>query len=336
MTGAAGTLARVGSRGGWGVLALRVAITGTVLVALGVWLPIAILVDAILSVPRALWLGVLSAFALGHAISAGKWRLLLRSAGAEVSLKDAFRAHAAGLFANLCLPSLVGGDVVRAGIVVSRAGRPEAVALAGIADRMIDTAALIVLAGTGATLAPQFIDGAGRSVLVVAGGVLLVVAGLGYWVLLRLRPRRLPERLRPLLMKLQTAIRTLAAHPRLALGVFVLSVGIQGGFVSLNIALGRAIGIDVPPAMWLLAWPLAKLVALVPISLGGIGVREVALATLLLPAGVPAALAVGQSLVWETLLISLGALAGTTALWMGRRDARQRANGAARANGEAL
>ena len=38
-------------------------------------------------------------------------------------------------------------------------------------------------------------------------------------------------------------------------------------------------------AVWLLAWPLAKLIALAPVSLGGIGVREVALATLLLPCG---------------------------------------------------
>lgn len=39
-----------------------------------------------------------------------------------------------------------------------------------------------------------------------------------------------------------------------------------------------AIGLEVSTSAWLLAWPLAKIVALVPASLGGIGVREVALA----------------------------------------------------------
>ncbi|MFQ5697628.1 MAG: YbhN family protein [Myxococcota bacterium] len=329
MSDAAGEPGIAGARRRWGVFALRLAVTAGVLAALGLWLPIAALRDAILSVPPLLWLGALGAFAGGHAIAAQKWRLLLRSTGAEARIRDAFRAHAAGLFANLCLPSLVGGDVVRAGIVIARAGRPEAVALAGVADRVIDTAALIVLACTGAALAPERIDGAGGSVLALAGGSILVAAGAGPWLLLRVRPGHAPERLRPLLAKLQTAVRTLIGRPAVAVGVFVLSLAVQGGFVALNLVLGREMGIEVAPTVWLLVWPLAKLVALVPISLGGIGVREAALATLLLPAGVPAELAVGQSLVWETLLVSLGALAGSAALWLGRRDARQRAAGAA-------
>ena len=63
-------------------------------------------------------------------------------------------------------------------------------------------------------------------------------------------------------------------------------------------------------SVWFLAWPLAKLVALVPVSLGGIGVREAALAVFLTPFGVDAALAVAQSLTWEAVLIFSGMISG--------------------------
>ena len=72
----------------------------------------------------------------------------------------------------------------------------------------------------------------------------------------------------------------------------------------------------------LLAFSLAKVVALLPISLGGIGLREVALATFLAPFGVPAALAVAQSLVWESILVVVGSAAGGSVLALSWRDRR--------------
>jgi len=59
-----------------------------------------------------LWLASLVLFLCGHAASAAKWRILI---GNGISYRQAFRAHLAGLAANLALPSVAGGDVVRAG-----------------------------------------------------------------------------------------------------------------------------------------------------------------------------------------------------------------------------
>jgi hypothetical protein len=61
--------------------------------------------------------------------------------------------------------------------------------------------------------------------------------------------------------------------------------------------------------LWFLIWPLAKLSALLPISLGGIGVREVALAVLLGRVAIPAIDSVALGLLWNSLLIS-GSLFG--------------------------
>ena len=42
--------------------------------------------------------------------------MLLGASGVLPGYLESMRAHFAGLFANLCLPSLVGGDLVRAGL----------------------------------------------------------------------------------------------------------------------------------------------------------------------------------------------------------------------------
>jgi uncharacterized membrane protein YbhN (UPF0104 family) len=69
------------------------------------------------------------------------------------------------------------------------------------------------------------------------------------------------------------------------------------------------------------AYPLAKLVALAPLTQGGIGVREAALAVLLVPFGAAPVRTVAAGLVWETVVITAGLLAGAGAFWTMRPGA---------------
>ena len=96
---------------------------------------------------------------------------------------------------------------------------------------------------------------------------------------------------------------------------------IQSSFVLLNAWLGGHIGVKVPLGVWFLVWPLAKVASLMPISLGGLAVREASLAGLLAPFGVPLALGVLTSLLWQTVLIAGGLTGGLVWLLLGRRRA---------------
>jgi uncharacterized membrane protein YbhN (UPF0104 family) len=96
--------------------------------------------------------------------------------------------------------------------------------------------------------------------------------------------------------------------------VVALSLTIQTTFILLNAWLGRAVGVDVPLAVWFVAWPAAKLAGLLPVSLGGLGVRDATLGAALTPFGIPMATGVAVSLLWQTVLIAGGLLAG--GIWM--------------------
>jgi len=296
---------------------MRAAVSGALIAALLTWLSTTRILDEIERIPWATWLAVVTLFLLGHAVSSMKWRMLVQSAGAPIGRLAALRAHAAGLFSNLCLPSIVGGDVVRAGLAVRSAGRLEAVALGSLADRLIDTAALVGIAGFAAIWHPGLARGRAATVLVSVALLLSlgVVTGLA---LARMVPaERLPGRLKKVATRVREALDALLAAPSRAAAALGISLLVQGGFLGLNIVLARSIGIELQAAAWMLAWPLAKLVALIPVSLGGIGVREVALAAFLTPFGVEATLAVAQSLAWEAVLVMAGLLSGACALAFG-------------------
>lgn len=275
--------------------------------------------EAVARLPAAVWFPVLGLFLLGHAAGIMKWRLMVNAGRARLGRVDAARCYSAGLFANLCLPSIVGGDVLRATLAARATRRPEAVVLGGIADRIIDVAALGVLVVTGGFLARDALPGWSGALLtgVLVLGVL--VAAVTLPIVVRRPLARWPARFRRRAGRTLAGLRRLARNPLLALTAALVALAMQAGFVLLNAWIGRSIGIDVPLIVWFLVWPLAKIAGLLPVSLGGLGVRDATLGALLAPAGVPVAYGVVASLIWQTVVIAGGLIAGATWWVLGRR-----------------
>jgi uncharacterized membrane protein YbhN (UPF0104 family) len=289
---------------------LRLALSLIVLGLLLAWVPLGELWDAARRVSPLLWLGCLAAFVAGHAVGAFKWSLLIGVGGHPLGYPTVLRFHFAGLFSNLLLPSVAGGDIVRAGLAMRTSESRAAVVVGSVIDRVIDTAALGLLLLVGALLSRAALDERDALVLLAFVG-LLVAGGVGGVIALFVPlPAFVPARLREARTKVRDALVVLARRPGRAAVAFVLALGMQSLFVALNAALGSACGIDLPLGVWFFAWPLAKIAAMVPISLAGIGVREAALAGVLSRFAVPGAHAVAVGLLWETVLVAGGAFGG--------------------------
>jgi uncharacterized membrane protein YbhN (UPF0104 family) len=299
--------------------ALRVLVTVSVLTVLLLLLPLNELWGAFRRLSLLVWLGVVVGFLTGHAIGIMKWRRILRAGRAPLSVRDGARCYSAGLFANLCLPSIVGGDVLRAVLAGRATGRPEAVTIGSVGDRLCDVLALAGIATVGAVLARAALPGWGPKVI----GALAVVGFIGAALFVPLALRRpldaWPRKIRRQVGRTLVALRRLARAPGIALSVIGLSLAIQTTFILLNAWLGRSLGVEVPLAVWFFAWPVAKVAGLLPVSLGGLGVRDATLGAALIPFGVPMTSGVAVSLVWETVLIVGGLLAGGTWVLLSRR-----------------
>ncbi len=303
----------------WRGALVRVGGSTAILGALFYFLPLGELWPAMQRVPAALWLGVFGAYLSLHVMAVVKWRLMVNLAEADLDFLRAAHCYFAGLFGNVFLPSIVGGDVVRAGLGL-RFGRNKAGLLLGsLIDRMLDVAALAAVAGAGALLLPGALDERSRGVFWAVAAVSalggMAAAALGVFVLRRrIRSWKLRRRLVPL----RRAARSMARRPLSVAAALTLALIIQGGFAVLMAVLAAACGLHLPLRIWIFAYPLAKLSAFAPLTQGGIGVREAVLVALLRPFGVSAALTLAAGLVWETIVIAGGLIGGSIALLTGR------------------
>jgi uncharacterized membrane protein YbhN (UPF0104 family) len=298
---------------------IKVAVSGILLALIFILLPWAQVWEALKQLPPAAWLGVWAGFVLGHALGVLKWRLFVNAGHAALRGVDAAQCYAAGLFANLCLPSIVGGDLLRMAMAGKFTRRPEAVLWGGVLDRLTDVTALAILVAIGGLFARNELPGWGSQLLTV-GIVLSLAAGFFLLPFVLRRPlARWPRKIRRPVGRSLVAIRRLTRRPRMAFTGLALSVSIQASFVLLNAWLGHHIGVRVPLSVWFLVWPLAKVASLMPISLGGLAIREASLAALLAPFGVPLALGVLASLLWQSVLIAGGLAGGVVWLVLSRR-----------------
>lgn len=254
------------------------------------------------------WLAVFAGFVAGHAVAAAKWRWMI---GGTIPYSRAVRAHFAGLAANLALPGVAGGDLVRAGLVMKGSDRKTALAVGSLADRLIDTASLVVIAAIGAIWlgARAGVDVAALS---AAAGATIAVGCIGVaqmsWISRRMRRAAAGGKLGAIIADVADAMDEMAKRRAVLIGCVLLSIAVQFAFACMNALIAIQIGVAAPVAAWIFAWPLAKLIATLPISFGGLGVREASLAGLMAPLGYPAAGVVAASLVWQTILYAGGAL----------------------------
>ena len=297
---------------------LRVVGTILVLGLLFYFLPVRQVGAALRLVPVRLWVLITAGYLACHFVASLKWRLMVNRAGSGLSVPQAAHCYFAGLFSVLLLPSIVGGDFVRAGLAM-RMGRSKAAILFGsFLDRILDFLALALLSIAGAFLVPGSLSAETRHLFFVLAAAAVAIAIVGLLVIVLLPARRFSFRIRRKLVRLREAQRAMAERPAFVLAALLLGLLVQGSLIVLTSILSNAAGLHLAFPAWLFAWPMAKFAAVVPLTQGGIGVREAALVGLLLPFGAPAALTVAVGFAWEGIIIAGGLIGGLGAYLIGK------------------
>ncbi len=311
-----------GSRG-WIVVGLRWLAAVAVLGVLLHFLPLAPLRAAIAQVPASRFFAILLGYLLAHGLGLAKWQRVVNAAGAELDFATGAQCYAGGLFGTLFLPSIIGGDVIRLAVGLRRSPRPAAVLAGNVVDRFLDVAAqaglvllgLILLPGS----VPSELEMTARKALLLAGGGAVLLCAL---VILLHRPllggRSI--RFRRRLARLRHALRSVSRRSQVLVVGWLAGTFIQTTFLVLTAQLAAYCGLVLPLRAWLFAWPLAKLAAVLPLTQGGIGVREAALVALLVPFGAPAPLVLAAGLIWEGIIIAGGLIAGAVAFLLRRAE----------------
>jgi len=307
----------------WFITILRWAAALAVLAVLFHFLPVAPLRAALARVRAIRFASVLVLYLCAHAVAILKWRLVVNTAGARLNLSSSAQCYLGGLFGTLFLPSIIGGDVVRLAVGLGRSPRPAAVLAGNLVDRFLDVAAQATLVLAGLLLLPGSLP---EPFAAMARKLLLVclVVALAALLLLFLLWRPLlggrSIRFRRRIARFRRAFQSVRSAPQAVVFGWLLGVLIQGTFVLLNALLALACGLFLPFRVWLFAWPLAKLAALLPLTQGGMGIREAVLVALLVPFGAASSLTLASGLAWEGIIITGGLIAGFTAFVLRRLE----------------
>lgn len=290
--------------------AVKIAVSVLILICLLLWLPTHELLETLKKISFRSWFFVFAGFIAGHMLGAIKWRLLINMGKKPLPLLVCIKCYFAGLFANLFLPSLAGGDIVKMGLAIRYNKEKDTTIFGTLLDRIIDTAAVVFIIIVAALLSPQFLQPQDQKIVYSIIGVFLLM------ILLVILFTSIPadrignKKIKDLVSRARKILRIVYDQPARPILAFVFSMCIQVSFILLTVYLAFLSEIYIPIAFWFLVWPLAKLSALLPISLGGIGVREVALAALLSRLSIPVAESVALGLLWESVLIFGGLFGG--------------------------
>ncbi len=250
-------------------------------------------------------------------LGALRWQLVLSvlSTPEHPGLKklDSFIIFYIGVFFNNCLPGTVGGDVVRAWMAKSEHVPLQTAINSVIIDRMIALAALVILVLLTVPKLGTYLD---INAYYVWPLVLLTLAigwsGFIHAPRLLARHQHIPP-VRWLLYFLQS-LRALFSYPK------VSTISLIYAFVShliyclIGYVLAQSFGIDLTLLQCILFIPLVVLVSILPISIGGWGVREATMVGMLGLAGVPSTAALMISI--ELGLINIVASAPAAVLWI--------------------
>jgi uncharacterized protein (TIRG00374 family) len=242
-------------------------------------------------------------------LAAARWRLLLSMLGLPLAPLRAFALYLIGHFFNAFLLGTTGGDVVKALWVTRELPQRKVEAAASVViERVLGLGVLLVLALVGMVVrwrqfceatgswAPVFVLAA--AVPLLAGSLLLAVLDAhtqgGRWVLartVRLRARfGWLERLRMAAFTIMQPSWGLAGA--LCYSVLCHAVSILSWAV-----FGRALGLAASPGDYVMFVPIVLAVQSVPITPGGVGVREATTMALFRRVGIEPDAALALSLV---------------------------------------
>jgi glycosyltransferase 2 family protein len=315
---ASGTPAHAGTVAGRRSLLLRVFVSAVLLGIVLVYVDVNDLAAAIRDGEWGWFAAALGLMALAMLPGAARWRLILQKAEIELSRTRAGKTFAASLFLNNVLPTSIGGDAARAWSVGRESGRLLRSALATIVDRTTAVVCLFILAWTALAVDSERVPNVLVRVLLwltvglVAASVFAVLAAALMPPVLARAPRRV-------MAMVDEARRTLSAWARSArlIGwLLVLGLLYQLLAVVALLFVGEAVGVDLSFALAAITAAIVVVAMLVPISVGGLGIREGGFVLLLGEAGIDGAEATLISLLSSAaVLVSSAAVVGLLAAY---------------------
>jgi hypothetical protein len=229
---------------------------------------------------KGLLLLALVIYLFAYILALFRWEMLLKGAKIHLSLKRVIMSFSGGVFFNALLPSSIGGDVVRSVDLATHTKRPREVIATVLLDRLSGYVGLVIVALLSLLFGWKLIHH--KSVLLsiaIITGILIAVLLVLFNRFLYSKINRLLHspragKIRETIKNLHQEIHIFRQHKKIIANNLILSVLIQviGPLTFYITAL--ALGIKINIIYFFIYLPIIVAITLLPISIGGLGLRE--------------------------------------------------------------
>ncbi len=218
----------------------------------------------------------LSLHFVGVLLGSSRWKVLLKSYGIDVPQKDLYRLYMIGSFFNTFLPTSVGGDAVRMYKVSSLTDKRAQAVTSVIIERFIGMLILYIISFFSFIL--YFGFGEERGLLFTI--VILLLASIGF-IIFVLSPlsdkimKIVPSSfLKEKLEKIHYSLKYPVREPKTLFKVLAYTTLLQINVVIYFFIISNAIKIKLSIVYFFILIPIILTVTMLPITIGGIGLRE--------------------------------------------------------------
>ena len=298
-------------------MVLRISVTIILLVLLFRMVDRKNLLEIIKNADKPLLLIAFFIYFASYALCIFRWEMLLKAAKIYLPMKRIIISMAGGAFFSLFLPSTIGGDLVRSVDLAVHTQRSHEVVATVLLDRLSGYIGLVAVALLAVLFGWGFIRDNPSALISVAVLTALLIA-----ILLVLFNKFLYSRInkflrspgagkiREFIKGLHQEMHIFRHHTDILVDNLILSAAIQIVAPLAFYIIALALGIKINIVYFFVFIPIIGAITLLPISLGGLGLRDATTIFFFAKAGVGRDLAFAMSLVSFSFILILGVTGG--------------------------
>lgn len=312
---------------------VRILVTTLVLAILAVSIDVRETSAAFLSADLGWLFPAILTVLLIRVVMAVRWWLILSAYGFSVDLWKVTKLIFVTSSLGSVLPIGLGQDLLRGYHVVRTEGRVSEVSASIIIDRTVGMISMSLVAVIAGILAMETLDSSPALRFAVLSAV-AILASFGVLYVFRWKIRhwwrfentRLPKKVAGWLNELSSAVFGGSVNGRVLSAILVLSLLVQLARTTAFILVFTALRVSADALYYFVTIPIVFLLLQVPISLGGLGVREGALVVFLRDAGFTPEISVAGGLIFQCLQL-VAFLPGLALFVFSRNRRKLRATG---------
>jgi len=245
-----------------------------------------------------------------------RWIMLLKETGIHLPLSRVIISFSGGIFFNLFLPSAIGGDVMRSFDLAAHTRKTKEVVATVILDRLSGSVGLLILIFFALFFGWKLVMD--RSVLLPVLIILLILTIIllvlfndrVYGLVNKLLSSPNAGRIRNSLRNLHNQMYEFKHKKAVIIKNLILSVLVQADTPLTFYLIALSMGLKINLLYFFIFLPIIGAITMLPISIGGLGLRDVSTIYFFARAGVSRDLSFAMSLLNFLFILIYGAIGG--------------------------